>query len=144
MANIKPLDRTAAKWARVSAGASNEYREGVENPRADWATQTKAAEGNYEAGVTAAIQRKAFGKGVGRAGTEKWQKNAIALGPGRFATGVQNAQSAYADGFAPYQAVIAAITLPKRGPKGAPENIQRVAAIAKALHDKKLQLEQQG
>lgn len=144
MANIKPLDRTAAKWARVSAGASNEYLEGVQNPRADWATQTKAAESNYDKGVTAAIARGAFGKGVSRAGTEKWQRNAIELGPSRYATGVQNAQSAYADGFAPYQAVIAALTLPKRGPKGSPENIQRVAVIAKALHDKKLQIEAQG
>lgn len=144
MANIKPLDRTAAKWARVSAGASNEYREGVENPRADWATQTKASEANYEAGIQAAIQRKAFGKGVTRAGTEKWQRNAVTLGPSRYSAGVQNAQTAYENGFAPYQQVISSLNLPKRGPKGAPENIQRVAVIAKALHDKKLSLESQG
>lgn len=141
MAAIKPLDRTAAKWARVSSGASNEYLEGVKNPRADWEEQTRNAEPAYEAGIQAAISRKAFGKGVSKAGTKKWQEKSITLGPARYATGVQAAQAAYRDGFAPYREVIANLTLPARGPKGDPNNLQRVAIIAKALHEKKLQLE---
>lgn len=141
MTAIKPLSDTVAKWSRVSQGASAEYEAGVRNPRKDWAQETAAAEGNYEAGIQKSIQRKAFGKGVKKAGTDKWQANAIALGTQRFGPGVANATGAYESGFAPYQQVIASLTLPKRGPKGDPNNINRVSVIAKALHEKKLSLE---
>lgn len=144
MANIKPLDRTATKWARVSSGAQQEYLEGVQNPRADWETETRAAEKTYEQGIQNSLSRKAFGKGVAKAGTAKWQERATTLGPARYSTGVQAAQNAYREGFAPYREVIQNLQLPARGPKGDPSNIQRVAAVAKALHDKKLQLEAQG
>lgn len=141
MAAIKDINRTAAKWERVSKGATQEYREGVENPRKDWADETAKAEGRYEDGVQAAIGRKAFSKGVKKAGTSKWQSRAVTLGPARFATGVAAAVDAYASGFEPYRQVIASLTLPPRGPKGSAQNILRVSAIAEALHAKKLSLE---
>lgn len=141
MAKIKDLSRISAKWARVASASGAEYEEGVRNPRVDWKTATQAAEQNYEQGVQASIQRKAFGKGVNKAGTEKWQTNSIEKGPGRYTQGVALAQSAYEDGFAPFRTVIANTNLPARGPKGDPKNIQRVAVIAKALHDEKLRKE---
>ncbi len=60
------------------------------------------------------------------------------LGPGRYSEGVRAAEPEYRAGFAPYHAVIANTTLPPRGPKGSPENIDRVRAIAEALHDQKI------
>jgi len=138
MANIKSLDRISGKWKRVASGAQAEYEEGVRNPRADWADQTKKAESAYEQGIQAAIGRKAFGKGVTQAGTAKWQTNAIEKGPQRFSQGVALAEQAYETGFAPYREVISRLTLPARGPKGDPKNIQRVTTVAKALHDEKL------
>lgn len=140
MAAIKDLSRISSKWARVSAGATQEYLEGVQNPRKDWEEETRKAEPRYEEGVQAAIARKAFGKGVRNAGTAKWQQRAVTLGPQRFATGVAAAVDAYATGFEPFRQIIASLNLPPRGPKGSPQNILRVAAIAKALHDKKLAL----
>jgi hypothetical protein len=141
MANVKSMARISDKWKRVSAGAGAEYEEGVRNPRADWATETKKAESTYEQGIQASITRKAFGKGVTKAGSDKWQKNAIAKGPGRFSTGVALAQDDYEKGFAPYREVIERTALPARGPKGDPKNLQRVAILAKALHDKKISME---
>lgn len=138
MPAIKSLDRIVAKWKRVAAAAGEEYRVGIENPKADWMAQTKAAESRYEAGVTGAISRKGFGKGVSRAGTAKWQAMSIAKGPGRWSEGIGLAGDAYSTGFAPYAAVIARTSLPPRGPKGSAQNIQRVAVIAKALYDEKL------
>lgn len=143
MAKIKALDKIADKWTRVAGAAGAEYEEGVRNPRADWATETQKAETNYEQGVQASISRKAFGKGVKSAGTDKWQRNAIEKGPIRFTQGVQLSKKAYEDGFSPFRETIAALKLPPRGPKGDPKNILRVAAVAKALHDRKLQLEGQ-
>jgi hypothetical protein len=143
MAKIKPLDQTRDKWVRRAGSAQGEYAEGVQNPRADWATQTKAAEKQYEAGVQAGIQRKAFGKGVSRTGTEGWQKAAVEKGPQRYAQGVSVASAAYEEGFAPYRQVIQNTNLPARAPKGDPANIQRVATMAKALHDEKIKREGQ-
>lgn len=141
MPAIKDLSRIAEKWKRVASAASGEYREGVENPSADWATETAKAEKTYEEGVQNAINRKAFGKGVRKAGSEKWQRNAVEKGPERYRQGINLAQDAYQSGFEPFRQVIASTNLPARGPKGDPRNIERVAVMAKALHDKKLSLE---
>jgi hypothetical protein len=138
MANIKALDRINAKWQRVTAAAGAEYEEGVRNPTADWKAETLKANASYKAGVQKSISLDSFAKGVDAAGTSKWQKNAIEKGPARFAQGVSLAVDAYSTGFAPYRQVISALTLPPRGPKGDASNINRVAVVAKALHDKKI------
>lgn len=134
----KTMDRVKRKWVAATAANQAEYEAGVENPRSDWATQTAAAEDNYKAGVNAAIAAGRFGKGVRKAGTEKWKSKTLAKGPGRWAQGVALAESDYEKGFAPYLSVLAGLTLPPRGPKGDPRNIARVAKIAEALHAKKL------
>lgn len=141
MAEIKDVTRSAEKWRRRTETAGAEYEEGIRNPRADWADRTAAAEGNYEQGVQAAIQRKSFGKGVRKTGSAGWQEAALAKGPTRFAQGVAQSQDKYENGFRPFAETIAKLTLPPRGPKGDPKNINRVAVIAKALHERKLQLQ---
>lgn len=135
---IKSASEIAAKWARVTPQRTADYQQGVTNPSKDWKTETKASESRYEAGVAAAITKKRFGKGVDAAGTSKWQEKAIEKGTVRWGPGVQVAQSDMASGFEPFRNVIAGLNLPQKYPKGDPRNIQRVAAIAKALHDKKV------
>jgi hypothetical protein len=140
MADIKDMGRITDAWKRRSQASTPDYEAGVRNPRKDWARQTAAAEDNYNKGVQAAISRKAFGKGVQNAGTEKWQRNAIEKGTMRWADGINASEKAYADGFAPYADVIRNTSLPARGAKGDPKNIERVRVMAKALHDKKVSL----
>lgn len=139
MATVKALDRISAKWLRQSQGAQTEYVEGVKNPRKSWATETAKAERVYEQGVTAAIGRKAFGKGVRAAGDSKWQDNAVEKGPARWAEGIRLAETTYQKGFAPYHDALEKITLPDRGPKGDPKNIDRVRLIAETLHKTKIE-----
>ena len=141
MAKIKDSATINEKWKRRAGNAQQEYAEGVSNPRADWAAQTAAAEQAYEQGVQAAIGRKSFGKGVRKTGSEGWQRAALQKGPSRYSQGVTDSGDAYASGFAPYQQVIASTSLPARGPKGDPKNINRVTIMAKALHAKKLELQ---
>ena len=43
----------------------------------------------------------------------------------------------YQAGFAPYREAISQVTLPPRGPRRAPQNIQRVQAIVTALSARK-------
>lgn len=140
MPPVKPLDKISKKWVRVSGQSQESYREGIESTTKDWADATANAEGNYEAGVTAAIAQKRFSKGVRDAGTAKWKTNALAKGPARFGEGVRLAENAYREGFQPYREVILNTTLPERLPKGDPGNIDRVRIMAQALHDKKVEL----
>lgn len=137
MVKIKPIDVIAKKFVAKASAAGPDYDAGIRSPSADYATQAKAAEGTYEQGVQAAIGRKAFGKGVSRAGTQKWQNKSLSKGVARYPAGVADAEQEFNAGFGPYASVIAGITLPARRAKGDPSNIARVTAIAKALRDKK-------
>jgi hypothetical protein len=138
MAQIKSLDRINAKWLRVTQASQAEYEEGVTNPSKDWGKETLAANASYKAGLAKSLSNDSFAKGVQSAGTAKWQKNAIEKGPARFAQGVQLSVDSYALGYRPYREAIQALTLTPRGPKGDATNINRVALIARTLHDLKV------
>lgn len=140
MAGVKPLDKIVDKWARVAAGAQAEYTAGVEDPRRDWAAATKAAEDAYNKGIQQAVSAKRFGKGVAKAGTEKWKRMALLKGPHRWSEGIGHAKNDYATAFAPYHTALGAISYPAKGPRGDPGNIARVAVVAKTLHDLKLRI----
>lgn len=138
MARIRSAAEIAEKYARVTPGRSADYAAGIENPKADWKTATQAAEDSWAQGVQQAAANKQFGKGVAKVGTEKWQRKARDLGVGRWGPGVSAAKDDYESGFAPYADVIRTTTLPPRGPKGDPRNIERVSKLAMALHAKKV------
>ncbi len=130
---VPAVSRVAAKWARRAASAGQEYTEGIEQTTRNWQAASSAAEANYKAGVTAAANAGRFGKGVSRAGNEKWKKNAIAKGPARFAQGVSVAEQDYSAQVAPFLELIGRTDLPARGPAGSEGNYQRVRAIGMAL-----------
>lgn len=112
------------------------YEEGVRNPKKDWAGETAAAESNYEAGVTAGIKRKAFGKGVKKAGTVKQQSQTI-KNLTRWAEGIEGAEDTMTAAMEPVVRVLEAITLPPRYPKGDKRNYQRVEAVGMGLRKAK-------
>lgn len=137
MPPLKPTSDIAAKWARVTPQRTEDYRNGVSNPRADWASSTAAADQQWRDGITAAAGRGAFAAGVRAAGTQKWQAKAIEKGPTRFAEGVSLGAGDYERGFAPFRETIERTTLPPRGPKGDPRNIERVRVMSAALRARK-------
>lgn len=139
MPKVKSARATAQKWARVTPQRAEDYQEGVNNPKKDWGDETAAANANYKAGIQKAVAEDRFVKGVQKAGTAKWKEGATTKGVQRWGPGVAIAESKYEAGFAPYVAVIENTELPPRYPKGDPRNIARVAAMAKALHDKKME-----
>ena len=137
MVKIKSIDVIAKKFVAKASAAGPDYESGVRSPKEDYATAAKAAEGSFEQGIQAAIARKSFGKGVSKAGTTKWQNKSLSKGVARYPTGVADAEQEFNQGFAPYASTISSLTLPPRRAKGDPGNLARVAAIAKALRDKK-------
>lgn len=127
-----------AKWSSRAGAAASDYATGVKSTTKDWASNTAAAQSSYEQGIQDSIGRKAFSKGVTKAGTAKWQANASAMGAARYPQGVANAQTAYSDGFSPYANKLQSMQYPPRGPKGSPQNISRVQTVADALHKLKV------
>ena len=137
MAFIRSIDQIANKWASVTPMRAADYAAGIANPRTSWKTATMAAEKSYEEGVTKAIQRNAFGKGVSKAGDDKWQRKASVNGTRNWGPGVTEAKGDYAAGFAPYREAIANCKLPPRYARRDPRNLARVKAIVDALIAKK-------
>lgn len=137
MAFIRSVDLIAQKWADVTPMRSADYAAGIANPRRPWAAATKAAEKAYEDGVQKSISMKAFGKGVMKAGDEKWARKAAVNGVRNWGPGVSEAKGDYQAGFAPYQAAIAAVVLPPRYARRDPRNLARVKAVVDALIAKK-------
>jgi len=137
MPNVKSLGSISDKWNRRASSAGQEYTEGIGSPRRSWAAATQAAESNYEQGIQASIARKAFGHGVQAAGDAKWKERAETLGGARFASGVAASEQEYTKGFSKYHQVLSSLSLPPRGAKGSPANLQRVAAVATALRNAK-------
>lgn len=138
MAEIKSAAAIADKWSRVTPGRVEDYSLGVKSPKRDWADETAAAEGNWKQGVDKAQAAGLFGKGVKKAGTDKWQRKTLLKGPGRFAEGVYIARDDYQKGFEPYHDAIERVDLGPRFPRRDPRNLDRVKRVVDALVEVKL------
>ncbi|RLE36930.1 hypothetical protein DRJ17_07610 [Candidatus Woesearchaeota archaeon] len=133
MVSLRPLEKIIEKWKNRAVAAQGDYQFGIQNPLKDWATNAAAAQDAWAAGVQDAISRGAFGKGVKKVGTEKWQRKAMQLGAPRYAQGVQASDVDYRAGFEPYYEALSRLTLPPRGPRGDPRNLERVRIIMETL-----------
>ena len=136
MARVRP--GSSERWKRRASASGADYEAGIRNPRKDWAKATAEAETNFESGIRQAVAEKRFSKGVQKAGTSKWSAKALSKGVDRYPAGVADAEDEYARGVKPYLDAIEAVSLPPRGPKGDPRNLQRVKAINDALRARKL------
>lgn len=131
---VKPPSQAAAKWSERAGNATGDYADGVQNPKNSWKDSTTAAQETWKQGLQSSFQSGSFARGVAKAGDAKQIGNSLSKGVSRFAAGVSIAQGDYETGVAPFLTVIERTTLPPRGPKGDPKNIQRVSKIADALH----------
>lgn len=130
---VKPAAEAAGKWSRRASAATPDYQSGVQGAGSRWATNAAAANQNYTQAVTQAASAGRFAKGVAKAGAGKYERGAMEKGVQRYGPGVAVAESDYNTAVAPYLTAIGSLDLPARGPRGADANVQRVAAIAKAL-----------
>lgn len=130
---VKSSADIAAKWSRVSAQRDGDYKEGVSDPGVEWARNAAAAEETYVQGVTEAAGRGAFAKGIAKAGDEKWRRKTVDIGTARWSPGIRAAVQDFEKGFEPFREALERIELPPRAPRGDPRNLERVAAVARAL-----------
>lgn len=134
----KDIASITAKWSNRAQAAAPDYTSGVTSTQKDWAANTAAAADSWQQGVSQAAANGRFAKGANAAGTDKWRNAAKTKGAQRFAQGVAAGSANYNAGFAPFLSVIQSTNLPPRSPRGSPNNIQRVTALAAALHNKKI------
>jgi len=125
------------RFVKFAPGRLPRYEEGIRNPDKDWEKETSDSEANYEQGVTNAIKRKAFGKGVKKCGTAKQQERTIEKGLIRWPEGIAGAEDEMTKAMEPVVAVIRATTLPPRYPTGDPRNYKRSEAVGVALRKAK-------
>jgi len=137
MAEIKSIGSIKEKWTRVTPMRTEDYKLGVTSPRRDWAKSAAQAAPSHAAAMTEAAAKGSYAKGVNAAGTDKWQKKALAKGPGRFAEGVMVGGDDYEKGFAPFRDEIEKTVMPPRFPRRDPRNLQRVSVLNVALGKKK-------
>lgn len=134
---VKSVESAAKKFVARAGAAVGDYKDGV-NSTNDQAEKAIASQGIYEAGIMDSISRGARVAGIEKAGNEKWKKNTIAKGGARFAAGVSAGSDAYTKGVKPYLDTLASLSLSPRGPKGSPENLERVRETNEALRQKKI------
>lgn len=130
---VKELGSIREKWQRVTAQRGPDYLAGVQNPRAAWDVATKAAEGNYEAGVQASIAKKRFGRGVTAAGADKHRKGCEEKGVARWPAGVAVAGPAFEQGFGPFRSALEGVQLTPRKARRDPSNMNRVNQVVQAM-----------
>ena len=129
----------AKKWAEETPKRSTYYEEKAPAAGDLWETNTVGAKGTYKAAVAdPKIGDRFAGGAKGKA--EKFKRKIVDVGVARFGPGVAAAQPDMESGFAPYQAVLAAISVPDRKPRGDPSNYAIVQKIGDPLHKKRLAL----
>lgn len=138
MPKIRSMGKIAEKYGRVTPGKAPELEAGLRDPKKIWKDETLAANDAYKAGVSDALARDAFAKGVAATTQADYLDPALKLGVKRYRDGVTAGVPKYNKKFAPFRDVIEATTLPPAGAKGDPANIERVRLIAAALHDAKI------
>jgi hypothetical protein len=138
--SIKPSADIAKKWAEVTPGRESYYAAETPAAASVWEANTKAASGNYKSSISAAGIEQRFSGGVAKAGAAKFARKVTAVGVSRFGPGVSAAKDDMAAGFDPHQAVLAALTIPDRAPRGSTSNYRVVDVVGDALHKKRLAL----
>lgn len=130
--DIKDTGSLAKKFVTRAAAAQGDYKDGVTGSGGRFEAAAKAAKDSYQQGVTAAIARDAYSKGLDGSAA-KYEKNATQLGPQRFAQGVANAADAWAQGTQPSLDRLRSLTLPAPGPRRSQANRDRAIAVWNAL-----------
>jgi len=137
---VKAVSTAAGKWDANAARAADDYASEAAAAASVWEAATKAAKENFHKSITAPGIADRFVGGVTRAGANKYVRKINDVAKDRFAPGIHAAVSDYTERVTPFLETIAALTLPKRGPRGDPSNYNRVEAVGKALSAKRLAL----
>jgi hypothetical protein len=136
---VKDPTTVANKWSTRAQGAVNDYAAGAASPKQSQSGSAIAAASLWQQAVQAPAALAAFTSGLSKSGDQGWLQGVNTKGKARYAGGITAGMSKFQTNITPFLQAIASVTLPPKGLRGSAQNIQRVAAIAAALHSLKLQ-----
>lgn len=135
---MKTAQQSSAKFVERAGAASQDYVSGAESSNKDQSAAAIAAAPNYQAGVTAAIARGAYQKGLQASGKAGWLAGVRNKGQNRFAEGVAQGAIKYATNSGKYDSARSAADSLPRGPKGSEANYARSKAVGQSLRKMKV------
>jgi len=135
---VKPMDRIVQKWQAGAGAGSADYAANSIAAAGDYGARTGASQAAWKAGVNGPGADTRFAANARGKGQQKYARKIGLVGSARYSEGVANAGPEYAAGFAPYVQVMQGLTTPARGPRGSAGNQAISAAVAKALHDRRV------
>lgn len=137
---IKDVGTLTTKYTTRATNAVADYKAGVMQPKASQSASAIAAAPLWQQAVNSPAALAAFKKNLQTVGDSGWQAGATGKGANNYPAGVRNGAQKWATNVGPYLSVISGLTLPLKGIRGSDANIARVAAVASALHAKKLSM----
>lgn len=132
---MRTASQAVGRWAEGAGNASQRYIEGATQTTKDQAAAAIAAKPLYQQGIQEAIAQGRYEKGLQKSGKAGWQQGVAEKGAANYGVGVTSpsAQSRYAQESGRYDGARNAASSSPRGPKGSPQNLQRVTAVVSAL-----------
>lgn len=138
MVKVKSIADAKANYEASAALVPTRYEQGVRG--ADWQGPAVAGQGLYVTQMSdpAVLARRR--SGIERVSNSSWENDTITKGKGIIAGRMTAASGKWATNWAPFGAVIEAITLPPRVADGLQNLINRAGPIVQALQAKKAEM----
>lgn len=137
---IKDVGTLQAKYLARGSGAVNDYKAGINAPKASQSASAIAAAPRWQQAVADPNALKRFTTNLQKAGDTGWAQGALTKGANNYPSGISRGAPKWGANVAPYLQVISGLTLSPKGIRGSSANIQRVADVANALHAKKVSM----
>ncbi len=137
---IKDVSTLQAKYLSRGSSAVNEYKAGINTPKNPQSASAIAAADRWQQTLAAPETKTRFIANLRKAGDAGWQAGALGKGANNYPAGITRGAPKWGLNVQPYLQVIAGLSLPAKGVRGNSANIARVAAVADALHAKKLSM----
>ncbi len=135
----RSVQDTVAKWHANAAAAQDRYTQGVANTQVDVMARAIAAAPVAAANFARSVSSGQYARAVTESGgTANW-KNMVQKKAGNYGTGIAAGTDKFQRAMGKLLPAIEQITnsLPPRQPGNVGANLQRVAALANALHAQK-------
>ena len=135
---VKPMARIVERWQQGANLGSADYARNAVAAAAEYGAKAAAGQAAWKAGVNGPGADTRFATNVRGRGQTRYARKINAVGQSRYAEGVANGGDAYQEGFAPYAQLLAGLTPPARGPRGAPANKAIASFVSDALHNRRI------
>jgi hypothetical protein len=132
---MRTASASGQRWAEGASAASSRYGEGARETTKDQASAAIAAAPLYQQGITESIAQGRYQKGLGKSGKAGWLRGVEEKGAANYGVGVTSpsAVQRYTSESGRFDGARNAASAMPRGPKGSPQNLQRVATVVNGM-----------